>query len=260
VSRPKDDLALISIITPSLNSADVIADCIRSVGEQGGDIEHLVIDGESADDTIDRIEHLGLPVTVLSEPASGIYPAINTGIKEASGDIVGILHADDFYAASDVLEEVASVFADPTVDACYGDLCYVRRAKPGEVVRYWRAGNYHDKSFRNGWMPPHPTFFVRKKIYEKYGLYRTDLGTSADYEMMVRLLVKHEINVKYNPGVMVHMRAGGTSNASWSARVDANRMDRRAWLVNGLRPYPWTTIAKPLRKVGQWWSRPQSKA
>ena len=252
----KDDHLMISIITPSLNSAEVVADCIGSVAEQTGEIEHLVIDGQSTDETIGIIERSGFPVKVLSEPASGIYSAINTGIDKAGGDIIGILHADDFYAAKDVLEKVAAVFDDPAIDACYGDLCYVRRANPDQVVRYWRAGEFHPARFLHGWMPPHPTFFVRRKIYEQFGLYRTDLGTSADYELMVRLMVKHEIKAAYIPGVLVHMRTGGMSNASWSSRIQANRMDRQAWRANGLRPYPWTTIAKPLRKLGQWWSRP----
>jgi glycosyltransferase len=143
------------------------------------------------------------------------------------------------------------------VDACYGDLCYVDRADPSRVVRYWRAGEFGPRRFANGWMPPHPTFFVRRSMYEQHGLYREDLGTAADYEMMLRLLVKHRVRVAYIPRVLVHMRSGGASNASLAARLRANRMDRAAWRVNGLRPYPWTTLAKPLRKVGQWWSRPR---
>jgi glycosyltransferase len=263
----KGDPFMISVITPSLNSAEVIADCIASVGKQAGEIEHLVIDGQSTDDTLGAIERSGFPVKVVSEPASGIYSAINTGINMAGGDIIGILHADDFYTSNKVLEQVAEVFGDPATDACYGDLCYVRRAKPEQVVRYWRAGKFQPDRFLNGWMPPHPTFFIRRKIYEQLGLYRTDLGTSADYEMMVRLMYKNEIKVRYIPKTMVHMRTGGLSNTSWAARLAANRMDRRAanrmdrraWRVNGLRPYPWTTIAKPLRKIAQWWTRPRSK-
>ncbi len=246
----------ISIISPSLNSASVIAHCTRSVAEQTYKAEHLVIDGQSSDSTLNIIEAAGHDVRVIQQPPAGIYPAINSGILASHGEVVGILHADDFYASPGVLKRVAEVFDDPAVDACYGDLCYVDHSDPSRIVRYWRSGEYQPRRFFHGWMPPHPTFFVRRTIYETFGLYRTDLGTAADYELMVRFLVKHEVNTVYLPEVLVHMRTGGSSNASWRARIEANRMDRRAWKVNDLRAYPWTTIAKPLRKIGQWWSRP----
>ena len=156
----------------------------------------------------------------------------------------------------DVLQQVSEAFENPSVDACYGDLCYVDDRQPSKIVRYWRAGEYSPGRFRHGWMPPHPTFFVRRETYEKLGLYRTDLGTAADYELMLRFLLRRRINVQYLPQVLVHMRAGGASNASWKARLAANRMDRKAWQLNGLRPRPWTFIAKPARKIGQWWNRP----
>jgi len=250
------DSKRISIITPSLNSAEVIGDCLRSVAEQGPAVEHLVVDGESDDETRDVIASQGFEGKLLIEPPRGIYPAINTGIQASSGEIIGILHADDFYASKTVLASVCKAFDDPAVDACFGDLCYVDNADPSRIVRYWRAGEFSRKKFLNGWMPPHPSFFARRKYYEQFGLFRTDLGTAADYEMILRLLVKHEINAVYIPEVLVHMRTGGASNSSWRARIQANRMDRKAWKVNGLRPYPWTTVAKPLRKIGQWISRP----
>ena len=246
----------ISIITPSLNSVDCIGDCIRSVAEQGYVAEHLVVDGHSSDGTTEVVRASGADVQILEEPAAGIYAAINTGIAASSGEIVGVLHADDFYASTGVLEQVAAIFADPSVDVCYGDLCYVDVSDSTRIVRFWRAGDYRSSRFLHGWMPPHPTVFVRRRVYEQFGLYRNDLGTAADYEFMVRVLVKHGVHATYIPKVMVHMRTGGLSNASWRARIAANRMDRQAWRVNGLNPYPWTTLAKPLRKVGQWWSRP----
>jgi len=159
----------ISIISPSLNSAAVIADCIRSVTEQGHAAEHLVIDGYSSDGTLDLIRSSGAAVRVVQEVPDGIYPAINSGILASHGDVVGILHADDFYASPGVLERVAEVFEDPAVDACYGDLCYVDNLDSSRIVRYWRAGQYQPRRFLHGWMPPHPTFFVRRKIYEAHG-------------------------------------------------------------------------------------------
>jgi glycosyltransferase len=234
----------------------VIADCIRSVAGQELPAEHLIVDGGSSDGTLELIKDAGAGVRLLREPTSGIYPAINKGIRAATGEIVGVLHADDFYASADALALVLKTFDHSTIDACYGDLFYVDEADPSRIVRYWRSGAFQSSRFHHGWMPPHPTFFVRRRIYEIYGFYRDDLGTAADYELMVRLLVKNRIRATYIPQVLVHMRTGGASNASLKARIEANRMDRKAWEVNGLRPYPWTTIVKPLRKVGQWWCRP----
>jgi glycosyltransferase len=246
----------ICIVTPSLNSAAVIDDCLRSVAEQSLAAEHVVVDGHSSDATAALVTATGGRVRLLQTAPQGIYAALNAGIRAASGEVVGILHADDFYAAPWVLDRVAAVFADPNVGACYGDLCYVDAADPSRVVRFWQAGAYRAARLRHGWMPPHPTFFARRRLYVELGLYREDLGTAADYELMLRFLLKHGIGVAYIPQVLVHMRTGGASNASWRARLAANRMDRRAWQVNGLRPYPWTTWVKPLRKVGQWWRRP----
>ncbi len=170
----------------------------------------------------------------------------------ATGDVIGILNADDFYPSDDVLAKVSAVFSDPKVEACYGDLKYVDPVNVNKTVRYWKSGNYNQKKFYSGWMPPHPTFFVRRSIYEKYGAFNLDLGTAADYELMLRLLLKHGINAVYIPDVLVHMRTGGKSNLSLLNRLRANRMDRRAWSVNGLKPYLWTIPLKPLRKMSQW--------
>jgi glycosyltransferase len=154
-----------------------------------------------------------------------------------------------------VLQAVIDAFSDAEVDAVYGDLVYIDRINTSGIVRQWRAGEFSRRKMYNGWMPPHPTFFVRREYFEKYGLYRLDLGTAADYELMLRFLLVHKVRVKYIPRVLVNMRAGGASNVSLRARWDANRMDRKAWQVNGLKPYPWTLWAKPMRKLGQWWVR-----
>lgn len=246
----------LTIVTPSLNAAAVIGDCLRSVAEQSLPAEHIVVDGYSSDATAALVAVRGGRVRFLQAKPEGIYAAVNTGIGAASGEIVGILHADDFYPSPGVLERVVGAFADPTVGACFGDLCYVDAGEPARVVRYWRAGDFRAARLRHGWMPPHPTFFARRRLYAELGLYREDLGTAADYELMLRFLLRHGVRAAYIPEVLVHMRAGGASNASWRARLAANRMDRRAWQVNGLRPWPWTTLAKPLRKIGQWWRRP----
>jgi glycosyltransferase len=248
------DLTLLSIITPSLNSVAVLADCIESVRGQRINFEHILVDGASTDGTMRVAEgYAGHFAQVVSEADRGLYAAMNKGIDLASGDIIGILNADDFYSSGDTLAAVESVFSDPDVDACYGDLEYVAAADCGHVVRRWQAGEFGRKKFLNGWMPPHPTLFLRRQVYERYGMFREDLGTAADYEFMLRVFVKNGLTAVYIPRVLVRMRAGGASNRSLAARWRANRNDALAWKVNDLRPRPWTLLAKPLRKMGQWW-------
>ncbi|MGR9072531.1 MAG: glycosyltransferase family 2 protein [Gammaproteobacteria bacterium] len=247
----------ISIITAAYNAAATLADCLESVAGQGVDAEHLLIDGGSGDGTLAVVERYRRSLAyVVSEPDRGMYNAMNKGLRRAAGDIVGILNADDFYPNAAVLPKVLEAFSDPAVEACYGDLVYVDGKDPRKVVRYWRAGDCRPGKFYWGWMPPHPAFFVRRSVYEKYGAFDPALGTAADYEIMLRFLLKRRIEAVYLPTVLVHMRTGGVSNASWANRLKANRMDRKAWEVNGLRPYPWTLWAKPLRKLGQWVVRP----
>jgi glycosyltransferase len=257
----------ISIITATLNAAETLATCLDSITSQSVPVEHIIIDACSSDGTLDIIRQLSADSIIASEPDKGIYDALNKGIKRAAGDIIGILHADDFYASADVLEMVVEIFANKDIDSCYGDLVYItgdsekrgagsREEKHSKIVRYWKSGEYGPKRFYWGWMPPHPTFFVRREVYEKYGLFNLDLGTAADYELMLRFLLKHEISCAYIPEVLVKMRVGGASNESWSNRLQANKMDRKAWEVNGLKPYPWTLWLKPTRKIPQWFRKP----
>jgi len=157
-----------------------------------------------------------------------------------------------------LLADVAHMFKEPEIDACYGDLVYVKRVDTQRVMRYWRAGVYQRKRFLNGWMPPHPTFFVRRRLCAEYGGYRSDLGTAADYEFMLRLLYRYQATAVYIPRVLVRMRMGGASNASLTNRLRANRADCKAWRVNGLRPRLWTLYTKPLGKLSQWIRKPDS--
>lgn len=243
----------ISLITATLNAAATLTASLQSVSAQSLLPEHLIIDGGSTDGTLAlAARYAAHPLKVFSEPDRGLYDAMNKGLAKASGEIIGILNADDCYARRDVLQLVAEAFRDPRIDACYGDLCYVDGSDAGRVVRYWRSGAFHYRRFFWGWMPPHPTFFVRRAAYEKYGVFNLGLGSAADYELMLRFLVRHRLQAAYLPRVLVNMRTGGVSNASLAGRLKANRMDRKAWEVNGLRPYPWTLLCKPLRKVGQW--------
>lgn len=251
-------MADISLVTATYDASKTLLCCLQSVGNQTVIPEHIIIDGCSTDQTLKRAgEYLGHPLQIISEPDNGIYDAMNKGIQKVRGDIVGVLNADDFYASPDVLQEVAGVFKDKAVDACYGDLCYVDYHDTDKVVRYWRSNAYNYRKFYWGWMPPHPTFFVRKSVYERFGFFNVNLGSAADYELMLRFLVRYRLHAKYIPRVFVKMRTGGVSNASLQNRLLANRMDRKAWTANDLTPYPWTLAMKPLRKIGQWLLKPK---
>lgn len=262
---------MITIVTPAFNAAATVGDTLASVASQTVPAEHLIIDGASTDGTVETVHRLSPLLSagprVISEPDCGIYDAMNKGIGLASGEIIGILNADDFYADDRVLERVSAVFEDPEVDACYGDLVYIRpgiccreqwQQAPQDscIVRYWRTGEGSQRKLYQGWMPPHPTFFVRRRIYAQFGTFNPSLGTAADYELMLRFLLRHGIRACYIPEVLVVMRSGGASNATWRNRLEANRMDRKAWEVNGLTPRPWTIPLKPLRKLFQFLDRP----
>lgn len=246
-------MTAITIITPVRNNAETIQHNIRSIASQNVPSQHILVDGVSTDDTLEIIQRQQSPGSIIiSEPDKGMYDAINKGLKHAKGEIVGILNADDYYPTDKVLALVQETFTDLDIDACYGDLIYVDRLNTDKVVRNWRSGHYNRRKFYTGWMPPHPAFFVRRKLYERFGEFRLDMGSAADYELMLRMLLKHQVNTAYIPQVLVHMRNEGMSNASLQNRIRANRFDRQAWRVNGIRPRPWTLLAKPLRKIGQW--------
>jgi glycosyltransferase involved in cell wall biosynthesis len=243
----------ISIITVVYNGANTLADCIRSVlGQDFCNKEYIIIDGASTDGTMQVISEFSDKISIVrSEPDAGIYDAMNKGIALASGDVIGILNADDFYNGNQVLSKVAAELAKPGKAGCYGDLVYVDAAIPGKTTRKWISGSYKQDSFLWGWMPPHPTLFLRKEVYQEFGNFRLDMGSAADYEFMLRIIHKHRIDLAYIPEVLVKMRAGGVSNLSIGNRLKANAKDRYAWEVNKLKPYPFTLWLKPLRKIHQ---------
>lgn len=243
----------ISIITIVFNGERTIRDTIESVLNQDyNDIEYIIIDGKSKDKTMEIIASYEKRIAkVISEPDNGIYDAMNKGLRLATGDIIGILNADDFYASPIVLSKVAAAIKGGDVEAVYGNLQYVKPDNVNVITRTWKAGNFKRRSFYYGWMPPHPTFFVRRHIYEQAGLFNTVLRSAADYELMLRFLLKYNISIEYLPEVLVKMRAGGVSNASLKNRLRANREDAMAWKLNGLRPYFFTTWLKPIRKILQ---------
>lgn len=243
----------ISIITVTYNSAQTLEQTIQSVLLQDYEnVEYIIVDGQSTDDTLSvirkyrhKIEHF------VSEKDEGLYYAINKGISLATGDIIGILHADDFYTDDNVLTKIAETFKKTNAEAVYADLYYVDKDDTNKIVRTWKSGNYTDGKFLWGWMPPHPTFFVKKEVYKMYGVFNTNLHSAADYELMLRFLHKHKIKTAYLPEFIVKMRMGGQSNASVNNRLKANKEDRKAWELNGLKPYFFTLTLKPLRKIFQ---------
>lgn len=250
----------VSIITAVFNSNKTIEHCINSVLNQSYKaLEHIIIDGGSTDGTVEIVKKYGDRIAkFISEPDNGMYDALNKGIRLATSEIIGFLHADDLYSSNEVIEKVTYQMEKYDVDSCYGDLLYVDRKDPSRIIRYWKSGDYNPRKFYWGWMPPHPTFFVRRWVYDKYGYFNLELGSAADYELMLRFLLKYGITTKYIPEVLIKMRVGGISNATVKNRIAANRMDRKAWEVNDLNPYPWTVLLKPLRKLPQWFMRPRT--
>ncbi len=243
----------VTVITAAYNSASTIRDTLDSVlGQDYSDLEYVVIDGASKDETLTIIKSYSNRIsTIISEPDRGIYDAINKGIRAATGDIIAILHADDVFAHAHVLSHVVQKMESGNVDAVYGDLLYVQRDNLEKVVRHWKSGTYRHGLFLKGWMPPHPSFFLKRGCYEQYGLYTDKLVSAADYELMLRMLHKHRVSVAYLPEVLVRMRVGGVSNRSFKNRIRANREDREAWRMNGLHPGLLTLIRKPLSKLKQ---------
>lgn len=243
----------VSIITVVYNGARTIGQCIESVlGQDFSDIEYIVIDGNSKDGTQEIVRSYGARVTrFISEPDGGIYDAMNKGITLATGDVIGILNADDFYAYGSVISDVAAKMDSADIQGCYGDLVYVDSMDEAAIKRKWISGNYKDGAFLNGWMPPHPAFFVKRELYERFGLFRLDFGSAADYELMLRFIHKAKAKIAYVPKVLVKMRIGGVSNSNVKNRIAANRNDLRAWKENGLKPHFYTLWLKPLRKIVQ---------
>ena len=243
----------ISVITVTYNSEATLEETILSVISQSHkEKEYIIVDGGSTDGTKGIIDKYRSHIAYfVSEKDKGLYDAVNKGISLSTGDAVGILHSDDFYTHKEVLSHYVALFDKTGADAVYSDLYYVDRSRTDKIIRRWKSGSYSVGSFINGWMPPHPTFFVRRSLYEKYGTFDLSFKTAADYELMLRFIHKHKIRLSYLPEFTVKMRVGGASNVNLKNRVNANLEDRRAWTVNGLRPRFYTLYLKPLRKILQ---------
>jgi glycosyltransferase involved in cell wall biosynthesis len=228
----------ISIITVVYNNHQTIKTAIDSVLSQDyEDIEYIIIDGQSTDGTLDLIQGYGDSISrVISEPDKGIYDAMNKGIALCTGEVIGILNSDDVYANRNVLSEVMQQFtADASLDLVYGDLVYVKHNDLDQVVRTWISKPYYPKFFEDGHVPPHPSLFIKRLVYQKTGLFNLDMRLAADYEFMLRLFKLHPYKSKYLNRLFVKMRLGGATNASIKNIVNGNLEILRAWKINHLK-------------------------
>ena len=225
-----------SLITVSYNSAATIRDSINSIFSQDyKDIEYIIVDGNSNDNTVEIIKSFGEKITWISEPDSGIYDAMNKGITKATGAVVGILNSDDFYHTENIISQVAKTFEDETIDVVFGDLVIVESGNLNKVVRKYSSNRWNPEKFARGFMPAHPTFFVRRKYYGQLGLFKTDYKIAADYELLIRFLYVNRLRYKYLPLIMVTMRKGGASSGGIKSNIILNNEIVRACRENGIR-------------------------
>ncbi|HEY8659825.1 MAG TPA: glycosyltransferase family 2 protein [Hanamia sp.] len=244
----------VTIITVTLNSEKYLSDCIASVRQQSHrDIEHIIIDGKSTDGTLKIIRDNSAYITNwISETDRGMYDAINKGMKMATGDIIGILNSDDMLASPDVIRNIAECFKNSKTDAVYGDLVFVDPADTKKITRFWKGISYKRYRFKYGWMPAHPTFYIRRGLIQQYGLYENHYFTSADYEFMARYLFRHKVSATYLEQMVVKMRTGGASNGNLMRRLRANRRDYLAMKKNHIPFSFFVSILKPLGKIRQY--------
>lgn len=227
----------VSIITVCYNSKEFIKDAIDSVISQTySDIEYIIIDGGSTDGTVDIVNSYGNMITrFISEKDKGIYDAMNKGLSHVTGEIVGILNSDDFYINNLIIEEIVSEFQKTNTDTLFADLIFVDRINTDKHVRYWKSKPYKEGSFFTGWHPSHPTFFVKNKFYQKFGGFDSSMKFAADFELMLRFIVKHHATTLYFPKPIVKMRMGGASTKGISNLIKQNIECVKSFKINGLK-------------------------
>ncbi|MFB3946046.1 glycosyltransferase family 2 protein [Aeromonas veronii bv. sobria] len=242
----------VSIITATYNSAATIHDTLASLESQTyPDIEYIIVDGASKDNTLEVINHNCTRVRkIISEPDRGIYDALNKGIAAATGDIVGFLHSDDLLAYPEAIADLVNLFNIGEYDAVYADLEYVQQNDISKVVRLWKSGNYNKKKLKYGWMPAHPTFYMRRSCYQKFDDFDLSYKIAADYDSILRYLWRSNVRAGYLPQVLIKMRVGGISNRSLSTILRKMREDIQAMRNNGLF-WPVTLALKNLSKIPQ---------
>jgi glycosyltransferase involved in cell wall biosynthesis len=246
-------MTTISIITVVYNNSQTISGAIDSILDQDyPNIEHIIIDGASTDGTVAIIKAYGDRIAkFISEPDRGIYDAMNKGLKLATGDIVGILNSDDFYASSTIVSEIVQEFKTKNVDLVFGDLVFVRPEDLTKVVRTYATPNFNPGKFAWGWMPPHPTCFLKKSVYERYGYFKTDYRIAADYEILTRFMAKYKITYSHIPKVLVKMRTGGLSTRNFKSNWILNTEIVRGCAENGIQTNMFKVCSKYFTKILQ---------
>jgi len=239
----------ISIITVVWNNKETIKDAINSVLNQTyKNIEYIIVDGASTDGTVEIIKGYGDKISrFISEPDKGLYDAMNKGITLATGDVVGILNSDDFYINKFVIEKVIKIFKEKKIDSVFADLVFVKPDNLQKTVRYYDSSKFNIERFAYGWMPAHPTFFVKREVYEKYGLFRIDLKIAADFDILVRFLYTNRVSYFYLQEVLIKMRTGGVSTDGFKSKIRLNIEVLRVCKENGIK----TNIFKILSKYPQ---------
>jgi len=246
----------ISVVTATYNSSATLPATLQSLAAQTYlNVEHLVIDGGSSDNTMQLVQSDGFANRVaLTEPDDGLFDALNKGISRATGDVIGFLHSDDVLASSDVLESIARAFHDPAVLAVYGNLVYETREAPHKTIRYWRSGEFAMPKLRQGWMPPHPTLYLRRSIYQRFGAFDLSYRIAADYDFILRILPRIADGVRYLDKLVVKMKVGGNSNRSIQNIIEKSSEDLRALRSNEIGGLG-SLLLKNTSKVGQFWHR-----
>lgn len=246
----------ISLITVSYNSEETIRETFESVRQQktsGFELEYIHVDGLSSDTTMKISQEFDDIISKrISEKDSGIYNAMNKGISNATGDIIGILNSDDCFAHHLVLQNIVDLFSENfNKSIVYSNLNYVSRNSPDKIIRKWRSGNYKKWKLYLGWMPPHPTFYVARKVYQKIGVFDEKLKSAADYDLMLRALKQFNSQISYNNDVTIHMKDGGNSGQSIAHRLKVYTEDRQALRNNKICFSPVVVFLKILRKIPQ---------
>lgn len=244
----------VSIVTATYNSSEFIADCIESVNRQTyTSIEHIIVDGASKDNTVAIIQGMTNRVgKLISEPDKGIYNAMNKGLKLATGDIIGILNSDDFYNTDNAIMKVVKAMEKNNTDSLYGNLYYVDQENPDIIKRKWVTGAYNEKKgFRSGWHPAHPSFFVKKSVYETHGYFDETFKIAADFELMLRFLERHRISSTYLNETLVRMRLGGESNKALKNNYLGNKECIQAFKNNNIPVsflYPFLRLVPKIKQ------------
>jgi glycosyltransferase involved in cell wall biosynthesis len=240
----------VSIITVTYNSASTVKDTLESVKCQDYDnIEHILVDGGSNDDTVNTIKSYPHVAKWISEKDKGLYDAINKGIHMATGHVVGVLHSDDFFPNTKVVSRIAKQFKETNVDAVYGDIAFVKPDNIEKIVRLYSSKKFTPRKFAYGYMPAHPSFYVKKKIFDEFGLYKLDYKIAADYELLMRLIYKHHISYTYLDEVLVYMRTGGVSNKTILSRYVLNKEIIKACKENGVNTNMAVLSLKYMNKI-----------